>query len=306
MMVDIDDLDATRVLEARLSVAAQACVDAHGAASSETLEYLVALLPHLLVERLLDPDSLDDAAQVDDATTASQVSDTSSDENDWETDFLHSVISEAMDGMEGNSAKLQNMLVTSMVLQQVVQCTYDVVEEMEQVQRGDKLKEGQSCMVYVPSVDQFFPADVVEVNGEDVKVHIQQFNKTETMSREMVVKYLTDGDADDGDLGSSARATCELCERQCKLTRHHLIPRVTHNAYRRRGYTREHLNTCAMICRSCHSHVHRTESNQVLAKKYYTVEKLLEHPAIQKWVAYMSGAKVTQRYAQKTPRASQL
>jgi hypothetical protein len=42
---------------------------------------------------------------------------------------------------------------------------------------------------------------------------------------------------------------CELCARDMPLTRHHLIPRYVHNKAPYCRMAKEHLNTCALICR---------------------------------------------------------
>ena len=41
-----------------------------------------------------------------------------------------------------------------------------------------------------------------------------------------------------------------------------------------------------LICRQCHSQVHRTETNADLAKEYNTLEKLVAHPKLCKWVEW--------------------
>ncbi|KAL7273503.1 hypothetical protein RUND412_003641 [Rhizina undulata] len=60
---------------------------------------------------------------------------------------------------------------------------------------------------------------------------------------------------------------CEICERNVPLTYHHLIP------------------VCVV---SCHSTVHKCEPNEVLAKEYFTVKRLLEREDIQRWRKYIS------------------
>lgn len=69
---------------------------------------------------------------------------------------------------------------------------------------------------------------------------------------------------------------CEMCEREMRLTRHHLIPKAVHSKYRLKGFTREELSNCALICRGCHNAVHHFFSEKELAEKYNTIEKLLE------------------------------
>ncbi|EGD76922.1 hypothetical protein PTSG_08267 [Salpingoeca rosetta] len=81
----------------------------------------------------------------------------------------------------------------------------------------------------------------------------------------------TTGDDDDEDAGEGA---------------HHLIPKLMHNAYRRRGFTRAELAQTTSICRPCHNAVHRAEPHASLAANYNTAEKLREHPEIAKWVEF--------------------
>src|SRR5690606_17460625 len=66
---------------------------------------------------------------------------------------------------------------------------------------------------------------------------------------------------------------CELCHRShLPLTAHHLVPRSAAAKAVKRGWrTEEETRNLAWICRSCHSFVHRAESNENLAKSFYTV-----------------------------------
>lgn len=103
---------------------------------------------------------------------------------------------------------------------------------------------------------------------------------------------------------------CELCERYIKLTKHHLIPRVTWKKMRRRFKnisealsksdnnrmaaltegtklaelvpepisTREIgniLNNTALICRPCHNMVHNLHENFELAENFHSIDLLL-------------------------------
>ncbi|RPA84762.1 hypothetical protein BJ508DRAFT_359481 [Ascobolus immersus RN42] len=83
---------------------------------------------------------------------------------------------------------------------------------------------------------------------------------------------------------------CELCHRdQLPLTAHHLVPRsAAAKAVRRKWRTEEETRNLAWICRSCHSFVHRIETNESLAKSYYTVELLAEREDVGRWVEWVS------------------
>lgn len=101
--------------------------------------------------------------------------------------------------------------------------------------------------------------------------------------------------------------TCELCERLIRRTFHHLIPKETHSRYLKKktlpdniklianeigvdpSVNRVWMNTYgAMICRTCHSAVHKSATNDELAEKYNTVELLLENPKIYAFAKYNS------------------
>mmetsp|Transcript_5039 Transcript_5039/g.7281 ORF Transcript_5039/g.7281 Transcript_5039/m.7281 type:complete len:253 (+) Transcript_5039:82-840(+) len=118
---------------------------------------------------------------------------------------------------------------------------------------------------------------------------------------------------------------CELCERYIRLTRHHLIPRSTWkrigpqlfnaaNALEKGDVKRAHrilgdgllhleddladglskremkemLQRTCNICRGCHSAVHNTYDNMVLATRYNTVEKLIADNTIYKFCKWAS------------------
>ena len=96
---------------------------------------------------------------------------------------------------------------------------------------------------------------------------------------------------------------CEMCEREAVLTFHHLLPKQAHKQLLRSGATPESLGLLgvelpegdfktvlgqygSMLCRPCHSAVHRFADNFELASTYNTTEKLMQEPDIQKWVRY--------------------
>lgn len=103
---------------------------------------------------------------------------------------------------------------------------------------------------------------------------------------------------DEGSEVTLQEGECELCVRPLLLTFHHLIPKDTHPTYlKKRGQlasvgidgepTRGFLNSYGiMVCRQCHSHIHSLASNELLAKEYNTVRKILDHPKIQRWVEW--------------------
>lgn len=86
---------------------------------------------------------------------------------------------------------------------------------------------------------------------------------------------------------------CELCGRDLvRLTYHHLVPRSVHEKAVRRGWhRREDLGSVAWLCRACHGFVHRSWSNEELARGYFTVERLLGEERVQGWVGWVGGLK---------------
>lgn len=109
-----------------------------------------------------------------------------------------------------------------------------------------------------------------------------------------------------------ATGACELCQREAiALTRHHLIPQSRHNKARtQREFSRAEMKTeIALLCRPCHSQVHRVFSNQQLADYYHTVERLLSHDDIVKFINWVkkrpAGQKIrvrSQRDTSKDPK----
>lgn len=81
---------------------------------------------------------------------------------------------------------------------------------------------------------------------------------------------------------------CELCGREVKLTKHHLIPRAVHgkkkfvalygiDEMRQRGL---------MVCKICHKGIHDLIPEKTLAESYTTKELLLGNEQIVKHVAW--------------------
>lgn len=96
--------------------------------------------------------------------------------------------------------------------------------------------------------------------------------------------YNSDQEYDDG--------MCLLCGRDMPLTWHHLIPRTTHKKLLKRNlYTTKELNRGIMICRPCHSAIHKLIDEETMAAEFNTLEKLESYEPVQKWVAYASKQK---------------
>lgn len=119
--------------------------------------------------------------------------------------------------------------------------------------------------------------------GMEIEIEFVEFGKKQVVALDAIV--LDDDVAEDSDQ-ENAGAGCAMCERPMNLTAHHLIPRTMHAKYAKKGYASEFLNTCIMICRQCHSKIHSTEDEKTLAREYNTLEKIMQHPDIIRYVGY--------------------
>lgn len=143
-----------------------------------------------------------------------------------------------------------------------------------------------------PLSDSIDGGDVVDTNDavEDMLIAVEfvGFGGSQRLPLADVVmdEDVADGDADGDDDDLTARGLCLMCERPMNLTAHHVIPRVTHAKYLRKGFTRAQLNTTIMICRQCHSKIHSTEDEKTLARDFNTLDKIVAHPEIARWIAY--------------------
>jgi hypothetical protein len=88
---------------------------------------------------------------------------------------------------------------------------------------------------------------------------------------------------------SDRGGACGLCGRVVeRRTRHHLIPRSRHGNKRvKRSFSREELQRTVLLCGACHRHIHRTLTEKELEREYNTVEALLSHPDICRFVRWI-------------------
>lgn len=177
--------------------------------------------------------------------------------------------------------------------------------------------------------------DFFDIPMEDAKrvlerVHDHDDNSTsESSAAESLAKTSSDEDhnhdslhASDDDCQYILDGECELCERDLKVTKHHLIPRETWKYIKPRfisarpffisgekekalqildiGDTLPHglqdrhfesplqvklflAGNTSDVCAQCHSYIHKCFSNKELAEKYNTIEKLLKDERIYKY-----------------------
>lgn len=73
-----------------------------------------------------------------------------------------------------------------------------------------------------------------------------------------------------------------------RRTRHHLIPRTRHGNKRvKRTFAREDLNRTVPLCPACHRQIHVSLTEKELEQEYNTVEALLSHPEISRFVRWI-------------------
>jgi hypothetical protein len=91
--------------------------------------------------------------------------------------------------------------------------------------------------------------------------------------------------------------TCTLCKREeCEVTRHHLIPRTRHkNKKTKRETEHEDRIKTVPLCKPCHNQIHRILTEKEMEREYNTVEALLAHPDVAKFVEWISRRAVGNR-----------
>lgn len=83
---------------------------------------------------------------------------------------------------------------------------------------------------------------------------------------------------------------CALCRRAVpRLTRHHLIPRTRHHSRQvRQRFSRQEMQARVLLCPACHEQVHACISAKELALRYHSLEALLGHPELRRFVDWLA------------------
>merc|ERR1740121_298980 len=158
-----------------------------------------------------------------------------------------------------------------------------------------QIEEGAFVLALLTEDGEWHQAVVQKAAGENmfVVVFLEYGKPQETIAAN--IRLMEDIVDDEDTEEALAEGQCEMCARQMLLTFHHLIPKDVHPTYLKKRLpagiegepTRHFLNTHgAMLCRKCHSFVHHLASNDVLAKEYNTLEKILAVPSVQAWVMW--------------------
>lgn len=81
---------------------------------------------------------------------------------------------------------------------------------------------------------------------------------------------------------------CELCRADVAWNFHHLIPRTLHsNKWFKKNFSREQMRSGIDVCKDCHRSLHKlVPSEKELGRHFNTVDKLLAHPTLAKYVAW--------------------
>ena len=81
---------------------------------------------------------------------------------------------------------------------------------------------------------------------------------------------------------------CPICGRELipgpSIDRHHLLPKTRGNRDKR-AYEDENL---IIIHKVCHSKIHHTFSENDLFSHYHTIESIVNHPEIQKFINWVA------------------
>ncbi|MEO3866124.1 hypothetical protein [Rheinheimera fenheensis] len=86
---------------------------------------------------------------------------------------------------------------------------------------------------------------------------------------------------------------CQLCQRECFLTFHHLIPRKMHRRpYFKKHYDKTALQQGVMLCKLCHKGIHTLYDEMTLAKRFNTIEQLQTDASIKQHVEWVKKQRV--------------
>lgn len=183
----------------------------------------------------------------------------------------------------------------------VVAYVEETIQELAQDMMQNKISHGGNMFTSEQSLVNALGETLIDLgccrgaDDSDVKFVCQ------SIFEELSGEDRDGGDGDDDDEGYSSdreygEGQCVLCEREMPLTFHHLIPRTTHKkVLRRTELTKKELNRGIMVCRPCHSAIHRFIDEETMAAQYNTLESLLEHERVQSWIPYAAKMKPVPR-----------
>ena len=191
----------------------------------------------------------------------------------------------------------------------------DLVDEHPQLLLGAQedvdsmIGAGDVCVALLEEDGTYHVALLVGEDGDKWSVRFIDFQKMTRSVDKDLVKFTADlteeaklefgllYDLEDGNTNTDKKGRkdkCLMCTRDIPITLHHLIPKSEHSrSERSRSYLTGPENSLA-CCRPCHSNIHRVADNATLAKEYYTLELLMNHPKIAAFSTWVSTQPITQ------------
>ena len=96
-------------------------------------------------------------------------------------------------------------------------------------------------------------------------------------------------------------SNCVLCHRELPLTFHHVIPKLVQaRRWVKELYTVEEMHEGIWVCKPCHSAIHRFIDHADLARDFHTVEQLMSHEDLGKFVRWSSKQRRTKKVRRKS------
>ncbi len=87
---------------------------------------------------------------------------------------------------------------------------------------------------------------------------------------------------------------CCCCQRETALTFHHLIPRKVHRrAHFKKHYSKEQLQSGIMVCRTCHSGIHKRFDEMSLAKELSSLAALKRNNELNRFFDWVAKQKIS-------------
>lgn len=167
------------------------------------------------------------------------------------------------------------------------------------------LHPGAQVLALLAEDDAWHEAVVERAFGDGrFQVVFTEYAKPQEVTADCIIR-IDDVVPDDDEAGPTSAGECEMCTRVMPLTFHHLIPRETHGKYINKALpegvegepTRVFLNHHGMmVCRQCHTHIHRLMPNDALAARLNTKERVLADPSVQRHVEFACRQKVRHRW----------
>lgn len=184
----------------------------------------------------------------------------------------------------------------------------EILKMLISFNNSDVVKSRRDVLEFVAETVAGYVEDETPMSQSDALVLLQDAGLDDIDDEDLdglttTIEMLTS--LDDGSNGNESDdevddGSCELCERMVSRTFHHLVPKETHNRYLSKKKLPENLagqGECTRlwlnlhginICRTCHSTIHHSESNAVLAEEYNTLDRLLGHSKIRAFAKYNS------------------